>query len=531
MIEPPSAGGVSAEHVLTDLADRLGTPLEPARTQDARRAAAATGVGQRNLYLHYLRGFAALFVVLYHCSEYLDALRGDSRFLSVFSGFFGGFGVAIFFAISGYLMAEVLRRDDPARFIMSRVARIYPLMLIVIGLSAAAFALVGFPRGVNLIALTLVPSGPRGYFLGVEWTLLYEMTYYVGLGLLGFVGLAAFRTRIVVVWLGLLCFAYSVDRNGELQSLPILSDIPLSIVSLPFVLGYLAAEAQRRGWLHPAIAWLAVPFALTTLVTQEVHFRLFVGLAASFLLAGLICAPAFGGKGWLGRAGVRLGDASYALYLCHVPVILILGSLLGTSVPTVMVWPIWLAVSLGVALLLGPLDVAIYRRLKRAVDAARPGRLRVAALSFIAAFLAIAAVTGHEARMAAAEFEQARRIVMTPNPSEGQGIRADIDTVERMPKGTWVIRGYAIDLARPELSTHFAVRQNGTILGLVAMRRVRPDMAAAFERLDLKGKRFGFMMLLDGVDCTKGVLEGVIAVEDGRAVKLPTERLTALCQQ
>lgn len=516
---------------MTDLADRYGNPREPAGIPDAIAGGAVSKVDQRNFYLHYLRGLAALFVVLYHCSEYLSVYRGDHRFLSIFGGFLGAYGVAIFFAISGYLIAQVLRRDDPARFVMSRVARIYPLMLIMVGLFALALLLVGAPRGINLISLSLVPSGPRGYFLAVEWTLLYEMSYYIGLGLLGFVGLAAFRTRIVIAWLGLLCFAYSLGGREHVEGLPILSDIPLSIVTLPFLLGYLASEAQSRGWLHPLLACLALPLAIASILPQEAHFRLFIGLSASFLVAGLICAPAVGSRGWLSRAGARLGDASYALYLCHVPMITILGALLGAAAPAPLVWVSWLIGSIGVALLLGPLDVALYRRLKRAIDAARPARLRAAALAFTAAFLVIAFVTGREARQAEAQLEQARRILMTPTLSEGEAVRADVDQVERLPKGTWVIRGYAIDLAAPDLVAHFAIRQNGSILGIVGMRRVRPDMVTMFERPDLKGKRFGFMLLLDGVDCAKGPLEGFIAIEDGRAVKLPADRLSTLCLQ
>lgn len=513
---------------MSDLADQYGNLLGPARGSDAIAGAAVGKVDQRNLYLHYLRGLAALFVVLYHCSEYLWAYRGDDRFLSIFGGFFGAYGVAIFFAISGYLIAEVLRRDDPARFVMSRVARIYPLMLIMVGLFALALLMVGAPRGINLIALSLVPAGPRGYFLGVEWTLLYEMSYYIGLGLLGFVGLAALRTRIVIAWLGLLCFAYSLGGREHVEGMPILSAIPFSVVTFPFLLGYLASEAQKRGWLHPLLACLALPLAVASILSQA-HFRLFVGFSASLLVAGLICAPALGSRGPFARAGVRLGDASYALYLCHVPVITILGALFGANTPAPLVWVSWLVCSIGVALLLGPVDVALYRRLKRAIDTARPARLQAAAVAFTGAFLAIAFVTGRETRRAEAQLEEARRILMMPTLSEGGGVRADADQFERLPKGAWVIRGYAIDLAAPDLAAHFAIRQNGKILGIVGTRRVRPDVATMFERADLKGKRFGFMLLLDGIDCAKGPLQGFIAIEDGRAIELPADRLSALC--
>ncbi len=100
-------------------------------------------------------------MLLYHASHYLAELKGDGRFLAIFGGFFGAYGVALFFALSGYLMARVLERDDPARFLLKRIVRIYPLMLLVIALFALLFLAIGRARGVNLLALTLVPSGPR----------------------------------------------------------------------------------------------------------------------------------------------------------------------------------------------------------------------------------------------------------------------------------------------------------------------------------------------------------------------------------
>ena len=129
---------------MTNLADRYGDAPEAAKVRGVVAGTAVSKVTERNLHLHYLRGLAAVFVVLYHCSEYLRAYRGDDRFLSIFGGFFGAFGVAVFFAISGYLIAEVLRRDDPARFVMSRIARIYPLMLILVGIFFACFILYYF---------------------------------------------------------------------------------------------------------------------------------------------------------------------------------------------------------------------------------------------------------------------------------------------------------------------------------------------------------------------------------------------------
>lgn len=205
----------------------------------------------RNVRLQHLRALAAISVLLYHASHYLAVFRGDKRFLDVFSGILGGYGVAVFFALSGYLMAEIARRDDPAKFLVSRLARIYPPMLLMVALFAAVFAIFVRPRGINVLALTLVPAGPRDYFLQVEWTLLYEMSYYVGLSILGFVGLSRFRSAAVAAWLVLICGAFIWGDGRTMKALPYISEIPLSIVNLPFALGMLIPDARRRNWIPP----------------------------------------------------------------------------------------------------------------------------------------------------------------------------------------------------------------------------------------------------------------------------------------
>ena len=110
----------------------------------------AAGVDAKKLSLHVLRGAAAPSVLPYHASHYLPHLRGEIAALAIFNGFFGGYGVAAFFALSGYLMAQIVDRDSPGRFLIARVTRIYPLFLAIVAIYAAAFWLAGEPRGVNL---------------------------------------------------------------------------------------------------------------------------------------------------------------------------------------------------------------------------------------------------------------------------------------------------------------------------------------------------------------------------------------------
>src|SRR5262249_48000209 len=131
----------------------------------------ASVIAARNPSIQCLRGLAALFVALYHSSVYSERLLGDAGWTAVFDGRFGLAGVAIFFAISGLLMAELIQRTDPWRFLAHRIVRIYPTFFLVVSIAAPVTALVGhYKQSFHGLSLLLVPVGMRAYYLGVEWT-------------------------------------------------------------------------------------------------------------------------------------------------------------------------------------------------------------------------------------------------------------------------------------------------------------------------------------------------------------------------
>src|SRR6266852_9594238 len=77
----------------------------------------AGAITHKNLSIQGLRGLAALFVALFHASTHSGRYFGDSGWATAFDGRFGLVGVAIFFAISGLLMADLIQRTDPWRFL------------------------------------------------------------------------------------------------------------------------------------------------------------------------------------------------------------------------------------------------------------------------------------------------------------------------------------------------------------------------------------------------------------------------------
>ena len=96
----------------------LSTPLaRPSVTPIARSAPSTPKVIYR---LQYLRAIAAFSVVLCHASYYLKEVRGGAWLWDTF-GRAGLFGVMLFFAISGFLMAQLAPEAAAPRFMAHRL--------------------------------------------------------------------------------------------------------------------------------------------------------------------------------------------------------------------------------------------------------------------------------------------------------------------------------------------------------------------------------------------------------------------------
>lgn len=484
----------------------------------------------RNVRLQYLRAVAAIAVLLYHATFYLGSLRGSDSFASIFNGYWGTYGVAVFFALSGFLMAELLRRDDPGFFLVSRLARIYPPLLLTTGLFVLVFFITGYRRGIDAVGLTLVPVGPRDYFLGVEWTLLYEMTYYTALASIAFLGLRRFAALFAVLWLVAVLGAWLASPGRPDILTPMLSEVPLQPVNLAFLFGYLVSPAARRGWLPPGLAAAAACVALAGPFVTQNAIRIVAAIAAVLLVAAAVRAPKAEPEGVAGRIGMRLGDASYMLYLCHVPVILLTSSLLPKAVPDSLVWMGWVVGAIAVALVLARADLGMHRWCKLQIKRAPAERLRIISLGFIAVFFGLAAYAEYDIRIKRGQEARAEAILASTVPAAQASVRGEIDSAAKLSDGTHVVRGYGIDLDKPRLVSHVAILQGGKVLAVDRMRRMRVATARELARPDLAAIRFGFAVILPAsLDCGAGPLEARFVLDDGRVVPIAPGSMAGLC--
>ncbi|CAH1672259.1 Acyltransferase [Hyphomicrobiales bacterium] len=485
----------------------------------------------RNVRLQYLRAAAALSVLLYHASVIVERINGNSGFLSIFGGFWGAYGVAVFFALSGYLMGELIQRDDPARFMVNRLARIYPPMLLAVAIFWVAFFAAGFLRSIDPIGLLLAPAGSRDYFLAVEWTLVYEMSYYVILALLGFAGLRRFASWLAAGWIAVILIMLAKDGLVRDDTLPLLSELPLQAINLPFLIGFLLPDLARRGWLPPGLWLVAIPTTLAGAYLIPGDPRMTAVFPAILIVAAAVRTPKPAPETRLGKVGERLGDASYMLYLCHMPLMTLFGGFAPAFMHSLALWFGGIGASIAFSLALAPADLGMHRWFKARIAAAPASRLRALALGFIAIFIGVAAYAEIDERGKRAAYAQAVEVVTSGKPVVSPTIRAEIDSVDRLPDGTLVVRGYAVDLDRPKLASHAAILRNGSVVVMERSRRMRADKAQAWSRPDLAGVRFGFVLMLPkNAACAAGAFELRVALEDGRLVVPTLAPAVSLCQ-
>ncbi|EFH1082318.1 acyltransferase, partial [Escherichia coli] len=134
--------------------------------------------------IQYARGFAALFVFFSHYKDTINnSLTINGRGLGDFLFMNGGFGVDLFFVISGFVILMSTEKSSSRRmncmdFLIKRFFRIYPLLIVTV-------LTIGFLRGYDMhrILISIIPlhlnyASMAPYFnynvLYVAWTITYE---------------------------------------------------------------------------------------------------------------------------------------------------------------------------------------------------------------------------------------------------------------------------------------------------------------------------------------------------------------------
>jgi len=276
----------------------------------------------------------------------------------------GAAGVDVFFVISGFIIWQVSagRESSPAAFAWRRLTRVAPAYWLMTGLVAAiALADPAFLPQVAVtpshLALSLAfiqhldPYGRAFPLLPPGWTLNYEALFYVIVAA-ALVAPGPARFAIVVAALGAICAAGFID--------PPLYGLGANLMLLQFAAGaWLGRRRLLKRRIEPGaglvFAALGLGFFAVLFVTgfhggfwRELLRPFLWGVPAAMLVAGAVAVE----DGWrlqVPRPLVRLGDASYAIYLCHLPATAFVAHALGLR-PAIAFVPAALAASLAAGL-------------------------------------------------------------------------------------------------------------------------------------------------------------------------------------
>jgi peptidoglycan/LPS O-acetylase OafA/YrhL len=336
-----------------------------------------------------IRFFAAFFVVLHHSAHvFLPAFSGmflgpvpndfGSRMLLVMAA-----SVSFFFMLSGYVLSVAYLRErkaiDTGGFFAARFARVCPLYFLMIVLctpevlvgKVREFGLAGglVKTGVAFAAhIAMVQAWFPARVAGIDgpsWSLSVEAFFYLCFPVLGVLLWRLRGALLPVTALGLHVGGQALlwAARPHLNERTLFFWPPLHLST--FALGVVLARWQilRETQAHrPVVRVWQVNFVL---LLSGAGIMATVVLLPYFHLAELfrngLLAPVFAGIIWASSARsswwsrllsgswlVALGDASYAMYLLHIPLLGLFQYLHWTSQAQ---YPAYLALCVGVSLL------------------------------------------------------------------------------------------------------------------------------------------------------------------------------------
>lgn len=300
--------------------------------------------GRVLVYLQALRGIAASAVIVDHAMDGLIARGLLSMAWQQAAWLSGWIGVAVFFAISGFIMIRTSRGDFgcpgiATTFLRRRIIRVVPLYWVATAIYVVLRGVTGawVQPDALIRSLAFIPyrAGAEPVMrpiVGQGWTLNYEMLFY-----LAFAACLLLSKRVGVAVL-LAAFPLVVLAGSMVRPLFPYSDplTPLAFWTDPIILqfgwGIVVGLAASDGNRPARLGWpVLVSVALMALIVVT-----FVQVGGRFPLSfpwqlgiGVVCAAIVWlcvhmvpvADGGALRCLERVGDASFSTYLFH-PIVL-----------------------------------------------------------------------------------------------------------------------------------------------------------------------------------------------------------------
>lgn len=294
--------------------------------------------GRELASIQYLRGVAAMMVVLFHADFQLEKMGADFGLVALSAG------VDVFFVISGFIMWVSTSRSPErtaGQFIRDRIIRIVPLYwAVTLFMAAAAFLVpaampsIRFDLPLILASLFFVAwpnaaAGGQFPLVIAGWTLNLEMFFYVLFTLAML--LTRNRTSRFVLLVGMIVLAFGIAAllPGLPEQLRFYGDNVILEFAFGLGLGWVWLNAPPK---TSALWWIVCLAGFVLLFPgsqfSEMPRALTFGVPALMMVSGAIFAPAF-------RFPPLhfLGDSSYSLYLTHAIVLSVVAQVVRRLLP------------------------------------------------------------------------------------------------------------------------------------------------------------------------------------------------------
>ncbi len=293
--------------------------------------------------IQFLRGFAALAVVVHHTGGYVKRyFEPTLLFRDYFS--LGFAGVDLFFVISGFIIHFTSKNylDNPSKlqeYLKKRFVRVYPIYwvittilfvsswLITLILHKNIFS-IGYPHTFNAYIQTYTLFPLHFAINPVTWTLSYELFFYLGFAFL----IISKRLWVIPALILAISFFHLINHipDGNLSYFNFL----FSGYNFEFLLGFLIFQFYKSVKIPNQLSVLLLILSFGIIiyfgysVSDVDSFKrvLVFGVPSSLILIallnleenGMISFPKF---------SIILGNSSYALYLIHFPMMLLMNKL------------------------------------------------------------------------------------------------------------------------------------------------------------------------------------------------------------
>lgn len=291
--------------------------------------------------LQVLRALAAWLVIYHHYMQVFHSFNSTSSIGEFFSSR-GGFGVDLFFVLSGFMMYLAASRPstDGWSFFIKRLFRVFPtywfftfVIIIAVALIPSAFIYNQYTAYTLIQSLLFIPhesvSGLGVYpVLTVGWTLNYEVLFYSILAIC----LAVFKRKGIYICCALILLFPIVFYSFDNVTMSVIKNPKMWQFVFGMAIGYIFLKykiIEIQLFKTGLISLIAGGIVLSGIVGYGL---IHTTISASLIVIGFILINnLFNEKNLLTQFLIKLGDYSYSTYLAHILVLGVLFNFFGSN--------------------------------------------------------------------------------------------------------------------------------------------------------------------------------------------------------